>query len=118
MWSLGWVGGDVVNAVGRRATAYVHRDMLTLLRATPVWEADAPAAVRDGLIAWTDQMIRIVAPYTPRESYQNFPNRGISDWKRQCYAENYERLVAVKTKYDRHDVFHNAQSIRPRRRRG
>jgi FAD/FMN-containing dehydrogenase len=118
MWSLGWIGGDVVNAVGRRETAYVHRDMLTMLRATPVWDQDAPASVRDGLIAWTNQMIRTVAPYTPRESYQNFPNRGIVDWKCQYYAENYDRLVAVKTKYDRHNLFHNPQSIRPRRRRG
>jgi FAD/FMN-containing dehydrogenase len=91
--------------------------MLTMLRATPVWDEDAPASVRNGLIAWTNQMIRTVAPYTPRESYQNFPNRGIADWERQYYAENYDRLVTVKTKYDRDNLFHNAQSIRPRRRR-
>ncbi len=115
MWSLGWVGGPVVNAVGRRDTAYVHRDMLTMLRATPVWKIDSPRSVRNGLIAWTDQMIRLIAPYTPAESYQNFPNRSIRDWRREYYAENYSRLVRVKTKYDPHDVFHNAQSIPSRR---
>ena len=77
MWSLGWVGGPVVGSVGRRDTAYVHRDVLTLLRATPVWKIDSPKTVRDGLIAWTNQMISLIAPYTPPESYQNFPNRGI-----------------------------------------
>jgi len=45
-WSLGWVGGDVVNAVGRTETAYVHRDLLTLLRPTPVWPAGAPTTRR------------------------------------------------------------------------
>jgi FAD/FMN-containing dehydrogenase len=113
MWSLGWIGGPVVNAIGRRRTAYVHRGMLTLLRATPVWAANAPGSVRDGLVAWTNQMVRLIAPYTPAESYQNFPNRGIRDWKRQYYAENYPRLAGVKAKYDPHNVFRNAQSIRP-----
>ena len=115
MWSLGWVGGPVVGAVGRRKTAYVHRDVLTLLRATPVWKIDSPKSVRDGLIAWTNQMISLIAPYTPAESYQNFPNRGIKRFKRAYYAENYPRLVKVKTKYDPDNVFHNPQSIPPRR---
>ena len=115
MWSLGWVGGPVMNSIGRGDTAYVHRDALTLLRATPVWALDAPKSVSDGLIAWTNQMIKLIAPYTPAESYQNFPNRGIKDWRREYYAENYSRLVKVKTKYDPHDVFHNAQSIPARR---
>jgi FAD/FMN-containing dehydrogenase len=116
MWSLGWVGGPVIHSVGRRDTAYVHRDALTLLRATPVWARTAPESVSNGLIAWTDQMINLVAPYTPAESYQNFPNREIKDWPRQYYAENFSRLVRVKTKYDPQDVFHNPQSIPSRRR--
>lgn len=115
MWSLGWIGGDVVNKIGRTDTAYVHREMLTMLRATPVWETNAPASVRNGLLAWTDQMIRTIAPYTANESYQNFPNRRIADWQQQYYAENLPRLVDVKTRYDRDDVFRNQQSIPVRR---
>jgi FAD/FMN-containing dehydrogenase len=115
MWSLGWVGGPVIAKFGRRETAYVHRDVLTLLRATPVWATDAPKSVGKGLLAWTDQMIQLVAPYTPAESYQNFPNRAITNWQQQYYAENFPRLVKVKTKYDPHDLFHNAQSIPVRR---
>jgi hypothetical protein len=34
-WSLRCFGGPVVDLLERRETAYVHRDMLTLLRATP-----------------------------------------------------------------------------------
>jgi FAD/FMN-containing dehydrogenase len=111
MWSLSWAGGPVIGKVGRRETAYVHRKMLTLLRATPDWAIDAPKSVSDGLIAWTNQMIRLIAPHTPAESYQNFPNRGIVDWQKQYYGENFPRLVNVKRKYDPHNVFHNAQSI-------
>ena len=59
-------------------------------------------------------MIAAIAPYTPDESYQNFPNRAIDDWQQQYYAENFDRLVDVKTKYDPDNVFQNAQSIPPR----
>jgi FAD/FMN-containing dehydrogenase len=115
MWSLGWIGGPVVDSFARHETAYVHRNMLTMLRATPVWARDAPKSVQDGLIAWTNEMIDVIRPYTPNESYQNFPNRGIKDWKQQYYGENYGRLADVKTRYDPHNLFHNAQSIRARR---
>lgn len=117
IWSLGWVGGSVVNSIGRQETAYVHRGMTTLLRPTPVWPNDAPPSVGAGLKAWTDDVIKAIDPYTPNESYQNFPNRRIKDWKQAYYAENFDRLVQVKTKYDRGNLFHNAQSI-PTNRQG
>ena len=59
-------------------------------------------------------MVAVIAPYTPAESYQNFPNRRISDWPRAYYAENFDRLVDVKTMYDPHNLFHTDQSITPR----
>jgi FAD/FMN-containing dehydrogenase len=55
MWSLGWVGGDVVNAIGRTDTAYVHRRMTTLVHPQAVWENDAPASVGEDMRAWTDR---------------------------------------------------------------
>src|SRR5215212_6253811 len=63
MWSLGWIGGT-----------------------------ETPRAVRNGLVAWTEQMIRTIAPHTARESYQNFPNRRIADFARSISPE---RVVAV-----------------------
>ena len=48
--SLGWVGGPVVDLFDRRETAYVHRNMLTLLRATPDWSDDAPTHVGRDLL--------------------------------------------------------------------
>lgn len=112
-WSLGWVGG-VVNDRSRTETAYVHRDALTLLRPTTVWPNDAAPEVSVGLNAWTDEVIKVIAPHTPEESYQNFPNRSLSNWQEQYYAENFDRLVDVKTRYDPGNLFTNPQSIPPR----
>lgn len=111
IWSLGWVGGDVMGRFSRTETAYVHRDATTLLRPTTVWPNDAPDSVGNELNAWTDQVIATIAPYTPDESYQNFPNLAIENWQQQYYAENFERLVDVKTAYDPGNLFNNPQSI-------
>jgi hypothetical protein len=81
MWSLGWVGGNYMNSRERTETAYVHRNMSTLLRPTCAWPDDAaregvddaPGSVGGDLLAWTEEMIAAIAPETPHESYQNFP---------------------------------------------
>lgn len=112
-WSLGWVGGDVMNDIGRTETAYVHRGVSTLLRPTTVWPNDAPESVANDLIGWTSDVIGAIAPHTLAESYQNFPNRLIDDWQTEYYAENWDRLVDVKTTYDPTNLFQNPQSIPP-----
>lgn len=60
------------------------------------------------------QVIDTLAPYALEESYQNFPNRSIDNWEQLYFAENYERLVDVKTKYDPDNLFNNPQSVQPR----
>ena len=47
-WMIGWVGGRVVDSIGRTETAYVHRGMTELLRPTPVWANLTDAALVAG----------------------------------------------------------------------
>jgi FAD/FMN-containing dehydrogenase len=118
IWNMGWVGGDVVDSVPRTATAYVHRGMMTLWRPTTVWPNGAPRSVGRRLVEWSGAVMDVLRPHTPDESYQNFPNRLIRDWPREYYAENFPRLVRVKSAYDPHDLFRNQQSIPPAARAG
>ncbi len=114
LWSLGWIGGPVVDRFTPTQTAYVHRNMNTLLRPTPVWPNGAPRAVGDELMAWTLAMTSVIDPCSPGDSYQNFPNRFLDGWEKAYYGENWGRLRDVKTAYDPLDFFHNPQSIPPR----
>ena len=111
IWSLGWVGGEVVDRFGPAETAYVHRNMSTLWRPTIVWPNDAPKSVGDELQEWVDEMIAVIAPFTPDNSYQNFPNRSLVNWQEASYGENLGRLIKVKRQYDKGNVFRNPQSI-------
>jgi len=61
-----------------------------------------------------DQIIATLDPHTPQESYQNFPNHSLTSWQELYYAEDYERLVDVKTRYDAGNFFNHPQSIPPR----
>ena len=65
-------------------------------------------------MAWANEVVAVIAPHTPNESYQNFPNRSLPDPLEQYFAENFERLVDVKSTYDPNDLFNNEQSVRPR----
>lgn len=107
---FGWVGG-ILTETARDATAYVHRDMTALWRPGAIWSPDVTPSVTEELNAWTQEVASLIAPHTPNESYQNFPNREITDWQEQYYAENFPRLVNVKADYDPGNMFRNAQSI-------
>ena len=56
-------------------------------------------------------MIAVIAPFTPDNSYQNFPNRSLVNWQEAYYGENLGRLIEVKRQYDKGNVFRNPQSI-------
>ena len=114
IWSLGWVGGPVVDRFAPADTAYVHRGMKTLLRPTPVWRNEDPPAVGNELMGWTLDMTAIIDPHSPGDSYQNFPNRFLDGWENAYYGNNWERLRDVKTAYDPTNLFQNPQSIPPR----
>lgn len=111
LFMLGWIGGSVVDKFTRTETAYVHRGMTNMWRPSPVWDDLAPASVGNDLMAWTDEVIAAMRPDSVNESYQNFPNRSIRDWKQQYYAENLNRLLAAKKKWDPKNLFRSAQSL-------
>jgi FAD/FMN-containing dehydrogenase len=105
--------GGQANTLPRRATAYVHRDaryMANFLVSNAVPPVPDEAKATAG--RFVDAGFAVLDPYSNGETYQNFIDPRLPDWKRSYYAENYPRLKRVKGRYDPHNVFHSAQSIR------
>jgi FAD/FMN-containing dehydrogenase len=100
--------------LGRTDTAFVHRDALFTVNVLSDIEdpAAADAAGRAAAQQFTDQGFDLLDPQSDGETYQNFIDPELTDWRRSYYAENYPRLERVKAAYDPHGAFTFAQSIR------
>ncbi|WP_210592341.1 FAD-binding oxidoreductase [Streptomyces sp. GESEQ-35] len=104
--------GGRANTLDRTATAYVHRDAEFTLNWTVGTTAASPTQEeQDALRAWIDGGFAAVDPHSLGETYQNYIDPALRDWKRSYYAENYERLASVKRAYDPEGFFRFAQAI-------
>jgi len=105
--------GGAANDPSRSATAFVHRDSRYILnfRTTIYSPAAAGPAARSIARKWADGGFGVIDSVASTETYQNYMDPALSDWKQSYYAENYPRLRRVKGAYDPHGLFGFAQGI-------
>ncbi|MCR6488733.1 FAD-binding oxidoreductase [Amycolatopsis sp. OK19-0408] len=104
--------GGAANEKGRTDTAYVHRTTKLLAGVTAqlpdlTYTPDDTAACE----SWLADGFAVLDRHSLRESYQNYMDPAIQDWRTAYYAENYPRLVRVKRAYDPHGFFRFARGI-------
>jgi hypothetical protein len=104
--------GGAANDLGRTSTAFVHRDSLytAIFSASSSGSTATSAEIAAGQ-QWANGGFAAIDPYSNGETYQNFIDPALSCWQEAYYAENYPRLVAIKSEYDPGNVFDFAQSI-------
>jgi len=103
--------GGAVSRVGRDETAYGHRPARWILNINSRW--DDPAASADH-IAWTRSYWDAMQPFYGEGVYVNFLGDEGGGRVEEAYERAvYERLVAVKNKWDPANFFHINQNIRP-----
>lgn len=109
-WKAFLMGG-AVSTLASDATAYAHRAARLVSSCEVEWgDADSTTTVAANL-AWVNQFHQAMEPFTSGQCYQNFIDDDQADYLRAYYANNLERLVAVKARYDPNNVFHYPQSI-------
>ncbi|MBA2450319.1 MAG: FAD-binding oxidoreductase [Chloroflexi bacterium] len=100
----------VASRVDQAATAFPHRgeqfDFLILSN----WD-DPTDAERN--IEWTRAFFQAMQPFLERGVYVNDLGDEGDDRVRAAYGVNYERLAAVKKKYDPTNFFHSNHNIQP-----
>jgi hypothetical protein len=101
-------------AVGRQdpeGSAFEDRRAAHAVNIDAVWSEPVHASA---CIAWTRELWEAVRPYSTGRVYVNFLGEEGQDRVRAAYGEaKYERLRALKRKYDPTNFFRLNQNIRP-----
>jgi hypothetical protein len=95
--------------VAPEATAFALREPHYAVVNAGAWLEGTGAAET----AWAIQAHERMLPFASRGLYVNFMGDEGDEAVRDAYRANYERLVAIKLRYDPQNVFHRNQNIRP-----
>ena len=107
--------GGAMARVPHDETAYVHRDAHYLMNINAMWTNPSES---DAHIAWARELWSAIQPHSAGGVYVNFlSNEGEERVKAAYDRPTYERLVALKNKYDPTNFFRLNQNIKPTRDR-
>jgi hypothetical protein len=96
--------------VGKKGTAWNFRDANW---SEVIVGVDPDPENKELIIKWARDYWNDLHPYSAGGAYVNFMMEEGDERIRAAYGENYERLVAIKNKYDPNNFFRVNQNIRP-----
>jgi len=96
--------------VGVSDTAFPHRRYAYNFMAWSNWEN---AADSERNIEWTRECWEAMRPFLANGSYQNYVSDEGEAVARAAYGANYERLLALKNKYDPTNLFRMNHNVKP-----
>ncbi len=103
--------GGAYNRVRADATAFVHRKPLFWIKHAASITANADGGKQAAAQSWASSSWASVHPFGTGGVFPNFPDPDLDDWGHAYYGSNYDRLLAVKVRYDPGDVFRFRQSL-------
>jgi FAD/FMN-containing dehydrogenase len=95
--------------VGKRDTAWNFRDATW---AQVMVGVDPDPANKEKITSWTKDYYDALHPYSAGGAYVNFMMDEGEERVKATYGDNYDRLVAIKNKYDPRNLFRVNQNIR------
>jgi FAD/FMN-containing dehydrogenase len=102
--------GGAVSRVGPQDTAFVHRDAQHSLLVLRMWQDPAESGKN---IDWARRCYRTAEPFLKTGAYVNYLGDEGEARVKAAYGVNYERLTAIKNKYDPTNFFRLNQNIPP-----
>lgn len=107
-----WYQGGQMSRVGAEETAFGERSAPILIGVEANWEDARDDAAN---VAWARECVEDLRRFSDGGTYLNFPGflEEGEQQLRAAYGGNYERLVALKARYDPTNLFRVNQNIKP-----
>ncbi len=106
---LGAMGG-AAGRVPSDATAYPHRDAVDALHIFPGWMDESGD---DEVMTWARDLYGSLEPFAADGVYVNMLAEDEEGRLGEAHAENHERLVRIKNRWDPRNLFRMNHNIRP-----
>ena len=102
--------GGAVSRVDPRDTAFAHRDAQHSLLVLRMWQDPADSEKN---IEWARRCYQTAEPFLKAGAYVNYLGDEGEARVRAAYGVNYERMRAIKNKYDPTNFFRLNQNVKP-----
>jgi FAD/FMN-containing dehydrogenase len=103
--------GGAISSVKTEQTAFGHRDAPYLLNIVSTWDNFMESEKN---ISWTQEFAMAMKPFSTGGVYVNFLGNEDEERIKAAYGDiKYDRLVALKNKYDPTNFFRINQNIKP-----
>lgn len=102
--------GGAISRLPAAATAYANRSAAYDSFPVSIW---SDPAADEANIAWAREMYAALRPFGMSGVYVNNLGDEGDERVKAAYGENYDRLVTLKRKYDRDNLFRLNQNIQP-----
>src|SRR5262249_19662161 len=101
---------DAATRVAANETAFPHRESSWNFLAGSIWTIPSQTATD---LQWTRECCEAMRPYLVAGSYGNYVTDEGEAIAREAYGPNYDRLVALKNKYDPTNFFRMNHNVKP-----
>jgi FAD/FMN-containing dehydrogenase len=102
--------GGAISRVDPQATAFSNREFPYSLLVVRMWQDRAEDELNMG---WARGVYQAIEPFLSASSYVNYLGEEGEGRVRTAYGSSYDRLAAIKSKYDPDNFFSSNQNIRP-----
>lgn len=102
--------GGAIGRVDRAATAFPHRDAPYALHVFPGWTR---AEDDERMMAWAREFHGAMQPYATGGVYVNLLGGDEPERARSAYGSNYDRLAALKRRFDPGNVLSGNHNVPP-----
>lgn len=103
-------GDSAWSRVPENATSFGHRNWPYNMVVTTMWTDSKDS---DANIQWTRAFMEAMKPFLAEAAYVNYLGDLDDEGVRNAYGKKYERLAALKEKYDPTNFFRINQNIKP-----